>query len=116
MVIMEKVTPKWVDRIVFICALDRASKDKGKGGGSQKPSCGPQGANELRGWLKQRLKEDGLWKRVRVTTTSCLDLCSGRGVSLTIQGRSGDGDLRIVNAFEDREELYSEIVKGMNAE
>jgi predicted metal-binding protein len=109
---MEKVTPKWSERIVFICALDRACSGK-KTVGFSKPSCGPKGADELRGWLKDRLKAEGLWKRVRVTTASCLDVCSERGVTVTIQGRTGEGDVRIVDVSKDKEELYRTIIQGM---
>ncbi len=112
---MEKVTPKWRDRIVFICSYDRACSAKNNAGFS-KPSCGPKGSSELRGWLKERLKADGLWKRVRVTTASCLDICSGEGVTVTIQGRTGEGDVRIVDVSNDKEELYRAIIEGMEDE
>ena len=103
---MEKVTPQWSERIVFICGIDR-------GPNGRKPSCGPKGSEELRDYLKARLKQDGLWRRVRVTTASCLDVCSGRGVTLTIQGSSGEGDARVVDAQADREELYAAVVEGL---
>jgi predicted metal-binding protein len=112
---MEKVTPRWSERIVFICSFDRACSGKSSGGIS-KSSCGPKGADELRGWLKERLKSEGLWKRVRVTTASCLDVCSEKGVTVTIQGRSGEGDVRIVDASEEREDLYRAIIQGMKDE
>jgi len=112
---MEKVTPKWRERIVFICSLDRACSGK-KSVGFTKPSCGPKGSTELRGWLKDRLKAEGLWKRVRVTTASCLDVCSGKGVTVTIQGKSGEGDVLIVDVSNDKEELYRRIIEGMSDE
>ena len=77
--------------------------------GAPKPSCGDHGAEELRAWLKQQLREEGNWGKARVVTASCLDTCPARGVTLTLQGRLGDGSVRIVDPEADRQALLEEI-------
>ena len=52
---------------VFCCTNQRPP-------GAPKPSCGHQGSEPLRNYLKQKAKEQGL-KDVRVNTAGCLDRC-----------------------------------------
>ena len=65
---MKSISPRWKQCVVLVCAQTRPD-------GAKKPSCGHHGASELRAWLKTRLREEGVWGRVRVVTTSCLDVC-----------------------------------------
>jgi hypothetical protein len=62
------------ENIVLICGNTRPP-------GAPKHSCGDHGAEELKRWLKKELKAEGLWgSAVRVSTTSCLDVCPKEGV------------------------------------
>ncbi|MCB9760196.1 MAG: (2Fe-2S) ferredoxin domain-containing protein [Alphaproteobacteria bacterium] len=75
--------------------------------GAAKPSCGFHGADALRGWLKQRLKEEGLWgQAVRVSPVDCLDICPKAGVVI---GLDGGRRLLLVDAEADREALLEEL-------
>ena len=100
---MKSISPRWKQCVVLVCAQNRPD-------GAKKPSCGHHGATELRAWLKTRLREEGVWGRVRVVTTSCLDVCPSRGVIVSFQGENGDHDLRLMDAQKDRQALLEEIM------
>ncbi|HEY8314783.1 MAG TPA: hypothetical protein VIG51_11515 [Candidatus Baltobacteraceae bacterium] len=68
----------------------------------------------LRDWLKGRLKEDGHWKRVRAITTSCMDVCARRMVTVAIASQDGrPAEPFVVDPLADREELYRTIVQRL---
>ena len=100
---MKTISPQWKQCVVLVCAQSRPD-------GAKKPSCGHHGSAELRAWLKTRLREEGVWGRVRVVTTSCLDVCPSRGVIVSFQGEKGDQDLRLMDAQKDRQALLEEII------
>lgn len=77
---------------------------------SPKPSCGNQGAEGLRTWLKEQLVAQGLWGRARVVTASCLDICPADGVAMSLQGRLGDHSVRVVDPNADRQVILQEII------
>jgi hypothetical protein len=82
--------------VVMICANKRPE-------GAPKPSCGHHGAEDLRGWLKDQLKAEGLWgKKVRVLTVSCLDVCPSAGVVCSLDGGK---TLELADAETERDEL-----------
>lgn len=99
---MNSVPVKWSGNLVVMCNHKRPD-------GAPKPSCGHHGADELRGWLKDRLKEDGLWGRVRVVTASCLDVCPKFGIVVSLPEREGTSRTVLVNGTTDREELLSQM-------
>lgn len=71
--------------------------------GAAKPSCGFHGADALRGWLKDQLKAEGLWRDgVRVVAVDCLDVCPKEGV---VVGLDGGSRLLLVDPEADREAL-----------
>ena len=98
---MQSHPPKWKD-IVLVCANQRPAD-------SPKPSCGAQGAAELQRLLKDRLKDEGLWGRVRVVTTGCLDVCTDGGVTCVLDG----GQSRVVVGPDDHEALLQQIRDGL---
>ena len=61
---MKKATPVF-EKYIFVCENKRETGD----------CCGAQG-ERLRDLLKQAVKDRGLGKRVRVSRTGCLDVCS----------------------------------------
>ncbi len=63
----------------------------------------------MRAWLKERLREEGLWGKARVVTASCLDICPAEGVTISMQGKFGNGSVRVMDSVADREALLAEI-------
>ncbi len=99
---MKELKPRF-RRVVLVCDTQRPE-------GAEKPSCGFHGAAGLRGFLKKRLKAEGLWgKDVRVLTTSCLDVCPNEGVICSFD--NGE-TLHLVDAEGDREAILRRIVDG----
>ena len=99
---MQRIKPPWSERIVLVCNNCRPP-------GARKPSCGDHGADELRNWLKDRLKESGDWGGIRVVTTSCLDVCPAEGVTVSIQEDQEEPELWILDPEVDREILLARI-------
>lgn len=66
----------------------------------------------LRDWLKTRLKQDGHWGKVRAVSTSCMDVCARRRVTVVldpqIDGKTAQAF--VVDPLADREALYELIV------
>ena len=89
--------PKWKS-LMLVCNNQRPE-------GAPKPSCGHQGASELRDWLKQQLKTEGLWSSVRVVSTGCLDICT-EGVTVVLDN---DRERLVVHPTEEREALLQRI-------
>ena len=102
---MQPIKPRWSEQIVLVCNNCRAP-------GAIKPSCGHHGADELRSWLKDRLKEGGEWGGIRVVTTSCLDVCPSDGVAVSIQEAGEEPELWILDPEVDRENLLARIRGG----
>ncbi|MGZ3496168.1 MAG: hypothetical protein ACXWNK_04105 [Vulcanimicrobiaceae bacterium] len=105
---MQPIKPKWMDSgLVLVC--ERCFKER-------IPEEDPDKAAEigdfnLRDWLKAKLKEDGHWKRVRAISTSCMDVCARRMVTVAIVPQDGrETEPFVVDPTVDREELYNEIV------
>jgi len=94
---MLNAPPKWTT-LVLVC-------DNARPPDAPKPSCHPQGGAELREWLKDQLKREGLWGRVRVLGTSCLDVC-GKGVTVALDGGR---ERLILDPETEREALLSRI-------
>jgi len=67
----------------------------------------------LRDWLKAKLKEDGLWGKVRAINTSCMDVCPRRAVTVVLDSQT-EGvatECFVVDPVNERDQLYAEIVK-----
>ena len=73
---------------------------------------------QLRTWLKDRLKADGLWGSVRATGTTCLDVCAVGRVTMLIDpaGRGGEQQLLVFDPLTDREEIYRRVVAALAPE
>ncbi len=109
---MQPVTPKWTNSgLVLVC--ERCCKER-------IPEEDPDKAAEigdfhLRDWLKKRLKEDGYWGRVRAISTSCLDVCARRRVTVVIDPQSDEKatEAFVIDPLADREALYTTIVNRL---
>lgn len=109
---MKTIEPKWKSSgLVLVC--ERCSKER-------IPEEDPEKAAEigdfhLRDWLKKRLKEDGLWGKIRAINTGCMDVCARARVTVLIdpqtQGRSSEAF--VVDPMRDRDELYRTIVERL---
>lgn len=110
---MQPVNPKWTKSgLVLVC--ERCFKER-------IPDEDPDKAAEigdfhLRNWLKKRLKEDGHWGKVRAVSTSCMDVCARRLVTVVIdpQTEGTEAEAFVVDPIADREELYKAIVDRLS--
>lgn len=73
------------------------------------------GEFHLRDWLKKRLKEDGLWGKVRAINTGCMDVCARRRVTVVVdpQTQGKQTETLVVDPVIDREALYRCIVERL---
>jgi predicted metal-binding protein len=106
---MQPIKPKWMNSgLVLVC--ERCYKER-------IPEEDPEKAAEigdfhLRDWLKKRLKEDGHWGKVRAISTSCMDVCARRRVTVVIdpQVDGKTSEAFVIDPVADREALYTTIV------
>jgi predicted metal-binding protein len=109
---MQQIKPKWLNSgLVLIC--ERCYKER-------IPDEDPDKAAEigdfnLRDWLKKRLKEDGHWGKVRAVSTSCMDVCARRRVTVVVDKQTGTKQTQafVVDPIADRESLYQTIVERL---
>src|SRR5690242_16034539 len=109
---MQQIKPKWSGAgLVLVC--ERCTRER-------IPEEDPDKAAEigdfhLRNWLKDRLKADGLWGKIRAINTSCMDVCARRNVTVVIDPKSDGKEAQafIVDPVADKEQLYKEIVSRL---
>jgi hypothetical protein len=109
---MQPVKPKWMNSgLVLVC--ERCFKER-------IPDEDPDKAAEigdfnLRDWLKKRLKEDGYWGKVRAISTSCMDVCARRRVTVVIDPQidGEEPEAFVVDPVADRDLVYSKIVERL---
>jgi predicted metal-binding protein len=94
------VPAPWRHDVVFVCKKCEARR---------KADVTPAG--DVRGWLKQRLKADGLRREVRVVTVGCFGLCPKRGVTTTSGALLADPQsaLVVVDENSDLDEVYRRL-------
>jgi hypothetical protein len=111
---MQPVKPKWMNSgLVLVC--ERCFKER-------IPDEDPDKAAEigdfhLRDWLKKRLKEDGHWGKIRAISTSCMDVCARRRVTVVIDPQidGQNAEAFVVDPLVDREMLYGKIVQRLGS-
>ncbi len=108
---MQQIKTKWMQSgLVLVC--ERCYKER-------IPEEIPEKAAEigefnLRDWLKQRLKEDGHWAKIRAIGTTCMDVCARRHVTVCIDPHNqGFSQAFVVDPIGDREALYERIVRSL---
>ena len=101
---MRRVKPHWKAGVVLVCGNER-------GPGADKPSCGLERATELRGWLKDRIKKEGLKGEILASRTTSLGVCSALGVTVEIVPIRGAGErvTLVVDPVQEREELWRAV-------
>ncbi|MCO4744028.1 MAG: (2Fe-2S) ferredoxin domain-containing protein [Proteobacteria bacterium] len=103
---MREVTAKWQAGCVLVCTHQRPE-------GADKASCGVEEGEELRDWLKARLKADGLKGPVLCAKSSCLGICPRRGTTIAVLPSPGAGMPRrtfVVDDADVREEVYADLL------
>lgn len=96
---MIPITPTW-QTLVAVCTHQRPE-------GADRACCGAAG-QELRNWLKDRVRAEGLKGVVLATQSGCQDVCSPRGVTVTLRGAAAAHSV-IVEGTEDREALWQAV-------
>jgi predicted metal-binding protein len=106
---MQSVNPKWLETgLVLVC--ERCFKER-------IPEEAPEVAERigdfnLRDWLKAELKAHDEWGRVRVVSTSCLDVCAKGRVTVCLDPKNGKPpEILVVDPVEERDEVYRKIVE-----
>lgn len=64
----------------------------------------------LRDWLKERLKAEGHWGKIRAINSSCMDVCARGRVTVCIEPTQGEPVAMVVHPVADREGIYRLIV------
>ena len=83
--------------IVFVCTNTRTT--------GPRVSCGPRGGDELRLRLKALVKEHRLQRRIRISSSGCMDVCEeGPNVMAFPENRWVCGA-----SPEDAEQIFEEI-------
>ncbi len=109
---MQAVHPKWIEGgLVLVC--ERCFKERIP---EEDPDVAQRiGDFHLRDWLKERLKAEGHWGRIRAINTSCMDVCARGRVTVSIEPAHGERVVMIVDPVEDREEIYRVIISRVAA-
>jgi len=107
---MQPVRPKWADGgLVLVC--ERCFKERIP---EEDPDVAQRiGDFHLRDWLKERLKAEGHWGKIRAINTSCMDVCARGRVTVAIEPQRGEPTVMIVDPIADRDKLYRVIVEKL---
>ena len=109
---MQPVKTKWQKSgLVLVC--ERCYKERIP---EETPELAAQiGDFNLRDWLKIKLKEDGHWGKVRTVSTSCMDVCARRQVTVVIDKQTGTKSTEafVIDPIADRDSLYRTIVERL---
>lgn len=112
---MQNVQPKWLDRgLVLVC--ERCFKERIP---EESPEVAAKiGDFNLRDWLKSELKASGKWGRIRVISTSCMDVCAKGRVTVCIDPKTeGEApEVFVVDPLDDRQAVYNRIVARLGSE
>lgn len=96
---MKKEANPWSEGILLVCtkchkAINPQSlHEEGNAG------------ENLKNFLKKSLKESGEFSKIRVVTSSCLDVCVDDFQAVTYAGVDGETETFTVQPEKDREEL-----------
>lgn len=105
---MQDVSPKWLAKgLVLVC--ERCSKERIP---DEDPDVAERtGDFHLRDWLKTKLKTDGRWGAIRAISTSCMDVCARRRVTIAIQPEGRPASVLVADPLDDKDALYERIVR-----
>lgn len=102
---MKQEENPWSKGIVLICtkcSKSISSKDLKEDGNA---------AENLKTYLKKTFKESGDLSKIRIVTSSCLDVCVDDFQAVTYAGVDGDTETFTVHPEEDREKLLKFLRK-----
>lgn len=102
---MKREENPWSEGIVLICTKCQKSIS------SKILKEGGDVADNLKIFLKKSLRESGDGKKVRVVTSSCLDVCIDDTQAVTYASTHGDTETFAIHPERDREELLA-FIKG----
>lgn len=109
---VKSVTPKWSESgAVLVCEKCYRVRIP-----DETPEIAERiGDFELREWLKERCKEAGFGKRVRVIGTTCQDICDVGHVTVTILplGAGGAPDTLTIDPLEERDAILQRIMEKL---
>jgi len=98
---IREVDAKWTD-CVMVCANER-DPELGRA------YCGASEGSELRQWLKDRVRAEGLRGKMLAVKTGCLGICADRGVTVAIVPEGKRRELVVFPNECDREQLWETI-------
>ncbi len=78
--------------------------------------CTRAAGGELRGWLKDRIRADGLRGELLAVTTGCQGVCPAQGVTVGLVGATGDAEMMIVDPVKDRQQLWDRLIELSHVE
>lgn len=111
---MKSVTPKWsASGAVLVCQKCYRERIP-----DETPEIAERiGDFRLREWLKERCKEAGFGKRVRVIGTTCQDICDVARVTVTIlpTGAGGEMETLSIDPLEEREAIFQRITEKLRS-
>ena len=111
---MKSVTPKW-EELGAVLVCERCYRERIP---DETPEIAERiGEFALREWLKERCREAGYGKRVRVMGTTCQDICEIARVTVTIlpTGGGGERETFAIDPLEDREAIFQRIAEKLGA-
>lgn len=100
---MQTVKSTWKSGAVLVCGHERPE-------GSDKPSCGAARGAELRDWLKERIREEGLKGEILSARTTCLGICSALGHTVDLVPVGGGAHKTLLmDPATEKEALWAEV-------
>jgi hypothetical protein len=96
---MRRVKGVWKSGIILVCTNERPPE-------LNRVSCGNARGTELRQWLKERIRAEGLEDDLLSVKSSCLGICSALGVTVEVVPAGGQPMTLVVDPEHDREELW----------
>ncbi len=104
---MQPIQPKWHESLVLIC--EKCGK---------KLNAQNNPATELKDWVKKKMISAGHWGEIRVSTSSCLDICPENLVAIAFTGDRAGAKTEAfeIDPLKDREWLLEKTLKRARRE
>lgn len=106
---MKKEDTPWSEGVMLICTKCHKSisssmlKEEGNA------------AENLKMFLKKKMKDEGLSKKVRVITSGCLDICIDDTQAVTFASTHGETESFILHPEKEKEELLEWLRNKANS-
>lgn len=100
---MKKEETPWSEAVVLVCT--KCSKSISSSSLKEEGNAG----ENLKTFLKKSLKDSGDLGKVRVVTSSCLDVCIDELQAVSVASTHGKTETFTVHPEKDREELLKHI-------